>query len=163
MGVKDYYNSISKGYDSLYRGEQEKKWKAIRGYIRVKRKKVLEVGCGTGIITEKLKRASRLVAVDISEKMIEIAKSKGIKAEFLVADAENLPFEDKEFDIVISITMLQDLKNPLKAIEEMKRVGKKVIFSLMAKGKKAEKVRKKYGKGMVAGKDEFWILEDKNE
>jgi ubiquinone/menaquinone biosynthesis C-methylase UbiE len=159
MTLKEYYDGISPGYDNLYKEEQESKWDVIGGYIQAKGKSVLEVGAGTGIITEKLQRANRLVAVDLSERMISIAKAKGIKAEFMIADAENLPFENKEFDFVISVTVLQDLKNPLKAIEEMRRVGKKVIFSLLAKGRKAETVRKRFGGGTVAGKDEFWILE----
>ncbi len=160
MSIKEYYDGISPGYDELYGEEQEEKWKAIRGYIRVKGKSVLEVGCGTGIISEKLQRASRLVCLDLSEEMIKIAKRKGVRGKFVISNAEELPFKDKEFDIVISVTVLQDVKRPLKAIEEMKRVGNRIIFSLLAKGKKAGKVRKEYGKGMLAGKDEFWILEE---
>lgn len=154
----DYYNHISKGYEELYREEQEEKWEVLKDYVDVRGKKVLEVGCGTGIITEKLQEAKELTAVDKSRKMIEVAREKGINAKFLVADATKLPFKDDEFDLVISVTMLQDLEDPLKAIEEMRRVGRKVIFTCLAKGERVKLIREKYGKGIPCGKDELWII-----
>ncbi len=68
-------------------------------------KTVLDVACGTGVLIPDYinRKVSKCVAVDISEKMIEIAKNKfgGYKnIEFLCADAENLDFSD-EFDCVV--------------------------------------------------------------
>lgn len=154
----DYYDHISRGYEGLYREEQEEKWEVLKDYVDVRGKKVLEVGCGTGIITEKLQGAKELTAVDRSRKMIEVAKEKGINAKFLVADAMELPFKDDEFDLVVSVTMLQDLEDPLKAVEEMKRVGKKVVFTCLAKGERVKLIRERYGKGVPCGKDELWII-----
>lgn len=60
----------------------------------------LDVGCGTGLSTVALKEiAQNVVGVDASAEMIALApREKGIK--YSVAPAENLPFEENEFDII---------------------------------------------------------------
>lgn len=68
-------------------------------------KKVLDVACGTGVlIPDYIKRkVKKCVAVDISQKMIDIAKEKfgrHGKTEFLCADAESFEFKEK-FDCIV--------------------------------------------------------------
>ncbi len=60
----------------------------------------LDVGCGTGLSTIALKEiAQNVIAVDASAEMIALApRENGIK--YFVAPAENLPFEENEFDII---------------------------------------------------------------
>ncbi|MDQ3321670.1 MAG: class I SAM-dependent methyltransferase [Acidobacteriota bacterium] len=60
----------------------------------------LDVGCGTGLSTVALKEiAENVVGVDASAEMIALApRENGIK--YFVAPAENLPFEENEFDII---------------------------------------------------------------
>ena len=60
----------------------------------------LDVGCGTGLSTIALKElAQNVIGVDTSAEMIALAaKEKGVK--YFVAPAENLPFDEKEFDII---------------------------------------------------------------
>jgi ubiquinone/menaquinone biosynthesis C-methylase UbiE len=91
--------------------------------------KILEVGCGAGLSTRYIakKYDVEIVGVDISEKMIDKAKkrNKGLEnAEFLVADAQKLPFEDDTFDIVFTESVVSVVPNQLKAIKEFKRVVK---------------------------------------
>lgn len=97
-----------------------------------KDKYVLDVGCGIGItpcyIAEKY--GSRVVGVDLSEKMIERskerAKRKGAenKVEFRVADAQNLPFEEALFDAVIGESVTAFPEDKQKAVSEYVRVTK---------------------------------------
>lgn len=66
---------------------------------------VLEVACGTGIVTEQLRKAlpnARIVATDLSESMLDVARAKNLEGvEFQIADALALPFEDGSFDAVV--------------------------------------------------------------
>ncbi|MDP3730594.1 MAG: malonyl-ACP O-methyltransferase BioC [Candidatus Omnitrophota bacterium] len=77
--------------------------------------RILEIGCGTGnytrFLAEKFSEA-RVIAVDKSKKMVEIAKKKlaGKGIEFIVADAEDLRPEG-EFDLITSNAALQWLKD----------------------------------------------------
>jgi ubiquinone/menaquinone biosynthesis C-methylase UbiE len=90
---------------------------------------VLEVGCGTGVFTEYLakeKIIKKLLCTDISGEAIKICKKRDFNA--LIADAENLPFKNKSFDIVCGFEILHHLNNPKKAIEEACRVSRKIVF-----------------------------------
>jgi ubiquinone/menaquinone biosynthesis C-methylase UbiE len=92
---------------------------------------VLEVGCGTGFMACRLaeERGSRIVGVDISSRMIELARERAKRQKvedrvvFEVADACDLPFEDNTFDVVFTqfVTVFLD-KN--KALREYFRVVK---------------------------------------
>jgi malonyl-CoA O-methyltransferase len=86
--------------------------------------KILDIGCGTGNYTRKLKDKypdARIKAVDISQKMVEIAREKlkceGI--EFVVSDAETSHFEDG-FDLITSNACFQWFDNPGMAIAKYK-------------------------------------------
>jgi len=64
--------------------------------------RVLEVGCGEGELAERLvaELGVELVAIDQSERMVELARARGVDAR--VGDVQELPFEDGSFDVVIS-------------------------------------------------------------
>ena len=92
-----------------------------------KAKKILEIGCGTGVITAELreKTDAKIVAVDHNAKMIKEAKKNVQDVEFLVADAADLSMNDKSFDFVISQYLFLWLSNPEVTLNEMVRVCKK--------------------------------------
>ncbi|MDO8445733.1 MAG: methyltransferase domain-containing protein [Deltaproteobacteria bacterium] len=91
--------------------------------------RVLDIGCGTGNYTvEVAKRVADVIGIDSSEEMLGWARIKAqkadIKASFKAADAMNLPFPDSSFDAVLSNGLLCFLKEPEKALMEMRRVLK---------------------------------------
>jgi len=110
--------------------------KATRELIELchidKGKYVLVVGCGVGITPCYLgkRHGCRVVGIDISERMTnrsnERAKREGIegKVEFSVADAQNLPFNDASFDVVIGESITTFVKSKQKAVSEYARVIK---------------------------------------
>lgn len=71
---------------------------------------VLDLGCGVGRLTGWLAdRGARAVGVDPSPEMVEAAKLRVPTARFLVAGAEQLPFDDASHDVVMSVGVLQYL------------------------------------------------------
>lgn len=139
--VSKYYDAISQGYEELYGEEQRKKFEVIKELINFSGK-ILDVGCGNGKITNEIaEKGEFVVGMDISKGMISKAKKE--KAFFIIADACSLPFKDDSFDIVISITVLQDIKEPLKALKEMKRVCKeRILLSVLKRNWNREKLYK---------------------
>lgn len=99
--------------------------------------KILELGCGTGLFTEKLVHFSSgiFVSLDIYDgfiyKAIERMKKAGKSHIFLVGDAEALPFLDESFDVVAGISVLHHLKFDiaLKNISRILKPGGIFIFS----------------------------------
>ena len=91
--------------------------------------KILDVGCGKGFLLYELKQLlpnSEVVGFDISKHALNNAKEK-IKNNLFIHNARDIyPFGDKEFDLVISLTTIHNLKiYDLKtALSEIQRVGK---------------------------------------
>ena len=82
---------------------------------------MLEVGCGTGLILQRLARkARRAVGVDLSPGMLEVARKRGLDVH--VADACDLPFDDETFDLACSFKVLAHVPDTSKALAEMARV-----------------------------------------
>ncbi len=95
---------------------------------------ILDLGTGPGYLpVEILKRspAIKIVGVDLSRKLIQMANINAIKAgvsdsvSFEVGNAANLRYNNDAFDMVISTGMLHSLKNPINVLIEINRVLKK--------------------------------------
>jgi SAM-dependent methyltransferase len=90
--------------------------------------RVLELACGTGILTRRLRRAlppgAQLVATDLSHAMIGIARAKlaGADVHWRTADATALPFKDGAFDTVVCQFGLMFLPDAARGIREARRV-----------------------------------------
>jgi ubiquinone/menaquinone biosynthesis C-methylase UbiE len=100
--------------------------------------KILEVGCSSGHLLKTLNNknlALKYVGIDIDRYAIKkgnesIANLKfpGIKnAQLLESNVEDLPFNDNEFDIVVSLNVIEHLHEPKKAIKEMLRCAKNFV------------------------------------
>lgn len=95
----------------------------------VRGRKVLDVGCHYGIFSfYMLERGASVTGIDIAEKWVqrcsEQAREKhpGGPAEFLVADAQALPFGDESFDVVICLEVVEHVDFPGKVMSEVHRV-----------------------------------------
>lgn len=87
---------------------------------------VLEVGCAAGALTAYIATSGCIpTGVDSSIKMIELAKIKNNKIDFLVANVLDLPFENNFFDVVIAASLINIVPNKSKAIDELSRTCKK--------------------------------------
>jgi SAM-dependent methyltransferase len=85
-------------------------------------RRVLEVGCGWGELAARIadELAADVVAVDLSPRMVELARERGVDAR--VADAQWLPFADAEFDCVTANWMLYHVSDLDGALAEFGRV-----------------------------------------
>lgn len=91
--------------------------------------KVLEVGVGTGKNIQYYPENVEVTAIDFSEKMLEFAREKaskyGKKVDLRLMDAQSLEFPDETFDTVVTTCVFCSVPNPIKGLQEIKRVCKK--------------------------------------
>lgn len=92
--------------------------------------RVLEVGCGRGTMSAYFAdNGFKCTLLDSSEKIIrnakEIFNKNGLKAQFDVGDANNLPYAEESFDLIFSIGLLEHFKEIENTISEQIRVLKK--------------------------------------
>ncbi len=91
--------------------------------------KALDVGCGTGELTFKIKahfNEAEVHGVDLSKTMIEKARNKNAAGlvSFETGDVEDLPYEDDTFDVITCSHSFHHYPNKAKAMSEMYRVLK---------------------------------------
>jgi len=86
---------------------------------------ILDVGCGTGEwlgFCEKRSMFEYYCGIDISRVALHRAKTRTQLPDFILGDAEHLPFKEASFDIVSCLGSLEHFRDPKKAIKEISRV-----------------------------------------
>lgn len=91
--------------------------------------RILEIGCGRGVALPQLARLcapSRLAGIDIDPTLVQHAEARlrrhGVAADVRVADVRDLPFDDREFDVVIDFGTCYHIDEPERALREIDRV-----------------------------------------
>ena len=132
-------------YDARYKEEQEAKYHAALTSMKPTGL-VLDVGCGTGLLfTHVASQSEQIVGVDISKKLLLQVNERDDKprnVELIQADADHLPFENGQFNVVFAFTVLQNMPKPYKTLTEIRRssargscvvvTGLKKVFSTEA-------------------------------
>ena len=86
----------------------------------------LEVGCGEGVIAEKLwRRWGEVVALDLPDAGLRDDWRTRQGPRYLHASAHQLPFADNRFDVVVAAEVLEHLPDPVGGLHEMARVGRR--------------------------------------
>ena len=120
------YNLIADEF-SRSRDKLWEELKFLQGYVGDS-ERVLDLGCGNGRLYELFRKKNiDYYGIDISERLIEIAKKRYPQAKFWAADALNLPFFDNFFDKVVSIAVFHHIpskESRLKFLGQIKRVLK---------------------------------------
>src|SRR3989344_5953345 len=125
-----YYDKTASGYNELHKEEQLKKLELIKKHIDFTGL-VLDIGAGTGISSEFWKNA-KVISLEPSLQMLKQSKCEKVQAK-----AEELPFKNKTFDGIISLTALHhaDLKKALKEIKRVAKKNAKIVISFLKKSK----------------------------
>jgi ubiquinone/menaquinone biosynthesis C-methylase UbiE len=85
---------------------------------------VLDYGCGGGWLSRLIcKWGFEVVGIDLSKRLVKIAKFVCREGDFVVCDAMRLPFRDCAFDFIIGISILHHLPRLSMALSELKRVS----------------------------------------
>ena len=126
---------------------------------------VLEVAPGPGFLSIELaKRGLPVRALDISKTFVEIARhnaaAEGVDVRFDLGNAAALPLEDASVDFVVCRAAFKNFSEPLKALQEMRRVlrpgGKALLIDLRRDASMAEV--KRYVDGLGVSRLNRWFM-----
>jgi demethylmenaquinone methyltransferase / 2-methoxy-6-polyprenyl-1,4-benzoquinol methylase len=91
----------------------------------------LDIACGSGKLTAELARIAgpggRVIGLDFSARMLDIARRSYPALEFIEGDALKLPFEDGSFDAATIAFGLRNLGDPIRGLREMTRVARRAV------------------------------------
>ena len=88
--------------------------------------RALEVGCGEGVIADKMhRRWGEVVALDLPDAGLRADWRRYHGPRFLHASAHELPFDDDQFDVVVAAEVLEHLPDPVRGLQEMARVTRR--------------------------------------
>jgi ubiquinone/menaquinone biosynthesis C-methylase UbiE len=125
---QDYYDEFAKVYDerrgnNIPGGYHDLLDDLETGFVQKfgTGKDVLEVGCGTGLIMQRVRQfAASVQGVDLSEGMLARARKRDLQVQ--QASATELPFSDSSFDVTYSFKVLAHIPQIEQALAEMARV-----------------------------------------
>jgi ubiquinone/menaquinone biosynthesis C-methylase UbiE len=137
QGSKEYFEGVSRTWDILRKGFYGDN---IRDAVLVAARllpesTVLDVGAGTGFLTEgAAKIARKVIALDFSEAMMSEARAKlgGRNVEFKIGNVEQIPLPNASVDAVVGNMVLHHCPNPEAVVKEMTRVlvpGGRLVLS----------------------------------
>ncbi|MBI2627949.1 MAG: class I SAM-dependent methyltransferase [Candidatus Niyogibacteria bacterium] len=118
------FGNLRQHYAEARRGFPQDIIDWFRSFMKNKKARILDLGCGTGISTRQIAESGGVVmGCDIDEQMISEAKKADDGLEYLVAGAENLPFNNSVFDAITTFSAFHWFTNA-KALSEIKRTLK---------------------------------------
>lgn len=128
MDVRRYYDAFAARYDDARGGRVSGGYHDLIDDLEIdflarfaRGADVLEVGCGTGLLLERIGRfARRAEGVDLSPGMLAKARARGLPVR--EASATALPFPDASFDVTCSFKVLAHVPEIRQAMAEMTRV-----------------------------------------
>jgi ubiquinone/menaquinone biosynthesis C-methylase UbiE len=129
-GKSRLYDLMDWPVDAMGMGRLRRRlWEQVRG------RRVLEVGVGTGRNLPHYPLESRAVAVDLSPGMLRRAVKRagraGRQVDFVLADAQHLPFRDGAFDTVAATCLFCSVPDPVQGLRELRRVSRREGSTLL--------------------------------
>jgi ubiquinone/menaquinone biosynthesis C-methylase UbiE len=125
LELRRRYDETAGFYDRRYEEIQRAKYRDVMKNLPDWSKRILDLGCGTGMFLNELSnRAKFVVGADASLEMLKLAKGRVREARLVQADADSLPFADGSFDAIVSVTLLQNMPDPEATVREVARVIK---------------------------------------
>lgn len=128
QSVEKTYTRWAPVYDKVFGSVFEEARRAAIAACEAVGGRVLEVGVGTGISLPYYSESCRIVGIDISEAMLDVARERvatdhlDVVERLAVMDAQNLEFPDASFDVVMAQYVVNTVPDPDAALNEFMRV-----------------------------------------
>jgi SAM-dependent methyltransferase len=113
------HNRLERGAGFVFAGHE--RIELFRRYVGGPGRRVLDLGCRDGALTQAYTTGNEVVGVDADRDALAEAAKLGIETQWADLD-EALPFEDESFDVVVAGELLEHLRDPARFASEVRRV-----------------------------------------
>lgn len=140
QAVAKSFSDAAQDYDTFARFQHELAKAVIAIAPDGDKKSILDLGCGTGYCLPLLQKTypqAQVMGADIAPGMLAYAKQQHPEFSYTVADAENLPFESNQFDLIFSNLAVQwcdDFSQVLAQAYDCLKPGGHLVLSTLADG-----------------------------
>jgi ubiquinone/menaquinone biosynthesis C-methylase UbiE len=158
--ARKFFDDLADSWDDLYYKDRQTRSKLDRltpGFQISKGSKILDLGCGTGIISARLSQSAgakgTVIGCDYSFSMLKAAEKKGKGIDFICADAHKLPFKTEYFDGVICFSCFPHFEDKPAVLREINRIikpGGCLVISHLLSRRQINQVHRKV-KAAVSG------------
>jgi 2-polyprenyl-3-methyl-5-hydroxy-6-metoxy-1,4-benzoquinol methylase len=97
---------------------------AILNSLSLQRPRILDMGCGTGWLTEELAGIGEATGVELSEAAVSLARSRYARATFVAGNVLELPLPVAHFDVVVSLEVIAHVEDQGRYLERAAQVLK---------------------------------------
>ena len=127
MNHREWFDQLASKWDTTLTEDVIARLRAIIASADIQPgAKVLDLGCGTGVLfpmlLEKVGRDGFIIGLDISAEMLRLARRKGYGIQCVQGDGQSLPLTDQTFDWVICNSALPHFPDEAAALRETRRV-----------------------------------------
>jgi len=132
MNIEEYekmYNQENTYW--WFQGRKQILFKMIRHYDLLKngRARVLDIGCGTGLILQGISGKSYAIGVDFSPKALSFCEKRNLK-NLVRGDVRDLPIAESSVDLVLALDLLEHIEDDERLMNEIRRILKPGGFLL---------------------------------
>jgi SAM-dependent methyltransferase len=113
------HNRVERGAGFVFAGPE--RVELFRHYVGGPGRRVLDLGCRDGALTQAYAGGNEIVGVDADREALAEAEKLGIETRWADLD-DALPFEDGSFDVVVAGELLEHLRDPRRVVSEVLRV-----------------------------------------
>lgn len=133
ISAEEFYDQLASNYDDTLQDSKVNAQhvnEAVKIFHRRDRNQgsILDIGCGTGNLSELLQGDFEYTGIDISAKMLDIAAQRGYKTIHKPVEKALAEIENKSFDFLFCLSSLLCVEDAATAIKHMYRIARKTIL-----------------------------------
>ncbi|NET02415.1 MAG: class I SAM-dependent methyltransferase [Sphaerospermopsis sp. SIO1G2] len=133
IGAEEFYDKLAANYDDTLKDSKVNAQHVNEG-VKIfhrhnhKQGNILDIGCGTGNLSELLQGDFEYTGIDISGKMLDYAAQRGYKTIHKPIETALADIDSQSYDFVFSLSSLLCVEDAATAIEHMYRIARKTIL-----------------------------------